>query len=62
VPEVTSLAQTIEAWWSQILAFICTGITNAATEAHQPAHQRRYPHRLRLSQPAKPTAQSTVAL
>lgn len=32
VPEVTTLAQTIEAWWPQILAFIDTGITNAATE------------------------------
>jgi transposase len=34
VPEVTSLAQTIEAWWPQILAFIGTGITNAATEGN----------------------------
>jgi transposase len=33
VPEVTTLARTIEAWWPQILAFIDTGITNAATEA-----------------------------
>jgi transposase len=34
VPEVTTLARTIEAWWPQILAFIDTGITNAATEAN----------------------------
>jgi transposase len=34
VPEVTVLAETIEAWWPQILAFIGTGITNAATEAN----------------------------
>ena len=34
VPEVTALAKTIEAWWPQILAFIDTGITNAATEAN----------------------------
>ena len=33
VPEVTTLARTIEAWWPQILAFIDTGITNAGTEA-----------------------------
>jgi transposase len=33
VPEVTTLAKTIEAWWPQILAFIDTGITNARTEA-----------------------------
>jgi transposase len=34
VPEVTVLAQTVESWWPQILAFIKTGITNAATEAN----------------------------
>ncbi len=34
VPEVTTLAKTIEAWWPQILAFIGTGITNAGTEAN----------------------------
>ncbi len=33
MPEVTTLAQTIEAWWPQILAFTGTGITNATTEA-----------------------------
>jgi transposase len=33
VPEVTTLAKMIEAWWPQILAFTGTGITNAATEA-----------------------------
>jgi transposase len=33
VPEVTTLAKTIEAWWPQVLAFIDTGITNARTEA-----------------------------
>jgi transposase len=33
VPEVTTLAKTIENWWPQILAFIDTGITNARTEA-----------------------------
>ncbi len=34
VPEVTTLARTIEAWWPQILAFLDTGITNAVTEAN----------------------------
>jgi transposase len=33
VPEITTLAKTIEAWWPQILAFIETGITKARTEA-----------------------------
>jgi transposase len=31
---VTVLAQTVEAWWPQILAFIETSITNAATDAN----------------------------
>jgi hypothetical protein len=34
VPEVTTLARTIGAWWPQILAFPDTGITNASTEAN----------------------------
>ena len=33
VPEVTTLAKTIDAWWPQILAFLDTGITTARTEA-----------------------------
>ena len=33
LPEATRLAETIEAWWPQILGFLETGITNARTEA-----------------------------
>ena len=32
IPEVTTLATTIEAWWPEILGFLQTGITNAGTE------------------------------
>jgi transposase len=32
IPELTTLATTIETWWPAILAFIDTGITNAKTE------------------------------
>jgi transposase len=32
VPEVTTLAQTIDAWWPEVLGFLQTGITNAGTE------------------------------
>src|SRR5574342_99640 len=32
VPELTTLAQTIDAWWPQVLGFLETGITNAGTE------------------------------
>lgn len=32
VPEVTALAQTVQAWWPEIEAFLRLGVTNAATE------------------------------
>ncbi|MEV8634577.1 ISL3 family transposase [Streptosporangium sp. NPDC051023] len=32
VPELVTLAQTIDAWWPETLAFITTGVTNARTE------------------------------
>jgi transposase len=32
LPEVQRLAATIEAWWPEVLGFLTTGVTNAATE------------------------------
>ena len=32
IPEVTTLATTIDAWWPEVLGFLETGITNAGTE------------------------------
>ena len=32
IPEVTTLATTVDTWWPAILAFLQTGITNAGTE------------------------------
>lgn len=32
LPELITLAETIDAWWPETLAFITTGITNARTE------------------------------
>lgn len=32
IPEVTTLAQTIETWWPAVEVFLTTGITNARTE------------------------------
>ncbi len=32
IPELTTLATTVETWWPAILAFIHTGITNARTK------------------------------
>ena len=32
IPELTTLAETIETWWPAIEVFLTTGITNARTE------------------------------
>lgn len=32
MPETTRLAETVDAWWPETLAFLETGITNAGTE------------------------------
>lgn len=32
MPETTSLAETVDAWWPEILGFLDTRITNAGTE------------------------------
>ena len=34
IPELLTLAQTVDTWWPQINAFITTGITNARTEGY----------------------------
>jgi transposase len=34
IPELLTLATTIDAWWPEINAFIATGITNARTEGY----------------------------
>jgi transposase len=33
IPELTTLAETIETWWPAIGVFLTTGLTNAATKA-----------------------------
>ncbi|GLW96851.1 transposase [Microtetraspora sp. NBRC 16547] len=32
IPELSRLAETISEWWTETLAFITTGVTNARTE------------------------------
>jgi transposase len=32
IPEITTLAETVQTWWPEVLAFLQTGITNAGTE------------------------------
>lgn len=34
LPELVSLAETIDTWWNEVEAYILTGITNAASEGH----------------------------
>jgi len=34
IPELLTLASTVDTWWPEINAFIATGITNAATEGY----------------------------
>jgi hypothetical protein len=32
IPELTTLAETIETWWAALEVFLTTGLTNARTE------------------------------
>ena len=34
IPELLTLATTVDTWWPEINAFVATGITNAATEGY----------------------------
>jgi transposase len=36
IPELTTLAETIETWWPAIEVFLTTGLTNARTESGRP--------------------------
>ena len=62
LPEATRLAETIEAWWPEILGFLETGITNARTEGTNRASQRHCPRGLRLPQSGQPTPPSKIPL
>jgi transposase len=60
IPELTTLAETIEAWWPAIEVFLSTGLTNARTEgtnrlikqekraARGFRNRENYRHRVRL--------------
>src|SRR5271166_5533954 len=34
IPELLTLAATVDTWWPEINAFVATGITNARTEGY----------------------------
>jgi hypothetical protein len=57
VPEVITLAKTIQAWWPQILAF-----TNAGTEASNRLVRDAARIAFGFRSPGQPAPQSTVAL
>ena len=62
LPEATRLAQTIDAWWPQILGFLETRHTNAGTEGTNHMIKDAGSRRIRLPQPRQPTPPSTVPL
>ena len=62
IPELTTLAETIETWWPAIEVFLTTGLTNARTEGtNRPIKQvKRAP--AASGEPGELPAPSTVAL
>src|SRR5512144_969166 len=62
LPEATRLAETVDAWWPQILAFLETGIHERRDRGDQPPGQGRRPDRLRLPQSRQPAAPRTLPL
>ncbi len=62
VPEVITLAETVETWWPHILAFLELGITNAATEGTNRHDQTGETRRLRIQEQEPLPQPRTVAL
>jgi transposase len=52
MPETTRLAETVQAWWPEIEAFLKLRITNAPHRGRQQGHQADHACRLRLPQQA----------
>ena len=60
IPEVRTLAATVDRWWPEIDAFIDTGHSNAKSEGHQPRDQARRPQRVRVPQRRQPASTDTL--
>ncbi|MFY9807610.1 MAG: transposase [Pseudonocardiaceae bacterium] len=60
VPELTTLAETIETWWPAIELFLTTGLTNARTEGTN--RLIKQVKCLRIPKPGQLPPPSTVAL
>jgi transposase len=50
IPELATLAETIETWWPAIEVFLATGLTNARTEGTNRFDQAGETRRLRVPQ------------
>ncbi|WP_181958596.1 hypothetical protein [Nonomuraea diastatica] len=59
LPELVTLAKTVQERQSEIEAFLLTGITNAK-QGNQSCHHARSPLRLRLPQPGQPAPPITL--
>ena len=62
IPELLTLAGTVDTWWPEINAFIATGITNAAYRGLQPARQTGQTRRLRVPEPRQLGPPDTIPL
>ena len=62
IPELLTLAATIDTWWPEINAFVPTGITNARTEGYNRLRQTGQASRLRLPEPRKLGPPDTIPL
>ncbi|MFI7232644.1 transposase [Nonomuraea angiospora] len=60
LPELVTLAATVEAWQSEIEAFLSHRDHQRQEGGDQPSHQARSPRRVRLSQPCQPTPLVTL--
>jgi hypothetical protein len=62
IPELTTLAETIEIWWPAIEVFLTTGLTNATTEGPNRLIKQVETRRLRVPEPGELPPPGTVAL
>ena len=63
IPELLTLAATVDTWWPEINAFVTTGITNARTEGYNRLRQTGQTRRLRIpeSRATRPAGYDSTA-
>ena len=62
IPELTTLAETIETWWPAIEVFLTTGPDERPDRGHEQVDQAGETRRLRVPEPGQLPATGTVAL